>query len=150
MNIKKVILHVMLPILAAVIINIVIYTQGWNSNNSNNSNNSKASKYLPPGYAIAIVWIFILGLLGFTNYLVWPSTASIVSIIAILYCLAYPFLTAGLQEDKGDVYNILAFIIALMVSMTVFMQKKQAVLYTIPFFIWTTYVSIVTLLKYQS
>jgi tryptophan-rich sensory protein len=146
MNIKKIILHVILPILAAVIINIVIYTQGWNSNNSNNS---KASKYLPPGYAIAIVWIFILGLLGFTNYLVWPSTASIVIIIAIIYCLAYPFLTAGLQENKGDIYNILALIIAIIVSMTVFMQKKKAVLYTIPFFIWTTYVSIVTLLKYQ-
>lgn len=143
MNIKKAILHVMLPILAAVIINIVIYTQGWNNNNN------EPSKYLPPGYAIAIIWIFILGLLGFTNYLVWPSTASIIIIIAIIYCLAYPFLTTGLQEDKGDTYNILAFIIAITVSMIVFMHKKTAVLYTIPFFIWTMYVSIVTLLKYQ-
>jgi tryptophan-rich sensory protein len=143
MNIKKAILHVMLPILAAVIINIVIYTQGWNNNNN------EPSKYLPPGYAIAIIWIFILGLLGFTNYLVWPSTASLIIIIAIIYCLAYPFLTAGLQEDKGDTYNILAFIIAITVSMIVFMHKKTAVLYTLPFFIWTMYVSIITLLKYQ-
>lgn len=143
MNIKKAILHVILPILAAVIINIVIYTQGWNNNNY------EPSKYLPPGYAIAIIWIFILGLLGFTNYLVWPSTASIIIIIAIIYCLAYPFLTTGLQEDKGDTYNILAFIIASTVSMIVFMHKKTAVLYTLPFFIWTMYVSIVTLLKYQ-
>jgi tryptophan-rich sensory protein len=142
----KVLLHTLLPILAAIIINIVIYTQGWNNNGGENK---EISKLLPPGYIIAIVWIIILGLLGYVHYLTFPSYISVFILIVIIYCLSYPFLTAGLKEDKGDIYNILAFAMAIIVSIIIWLYNKKVVLYTLPFLIWTTYVAVVTLVKYS-
>ncbi len=143
MKIWKLLLHILLPVIAAVIINIVIYTQRWNTDDKNVE---AMQKYLPPGYVIAIVWVIILGLLGFTHYLIYPSFASFAIILAILYCLAYPFLTAGLQAYKAGFYNVLSFVIALLISVFTFMENKMATIYTIPFLLWTTYVSIITLL----
>ena len=145
MNFKS-LLHIFMPILAAIIINIVIYAKGWNKNKEENR---ELTKLLPPGYVIAILWIFILGLLGYVHYLTFPSYVSIFVLIVIIYCLSYPFLTSGLQENKGDIYNILAFAMAIIVSIIVFLYNKKAAIYTIPFFIWTSYVSIITFLKYS-
>jgi len=133
------VIHVMVPIILACIINIVIYTQGWNKNNS-----QSPVRGLPPGYVIAIVWIVILGLLGYAHYLVYPSIASWVIVIAILYCLAYPFLTSGLKNTYSNIYNILSFIIAVLVFAFVYHNNHYAALFTIPFLLWTLYVSIIT------
>lgn len=141
----RALLHILLPIITAVIINVIIYTQGWN----NSQKDSETAKLLPPGYAIAIIWVFILGLLGYTHYLVYRSYVSFFIVGVILYCLAYPFLTNGLQANRGDFYNIIALILAIMVSIFVFMKNKKAVIYTIPFLIWAAYVGTVTLIKYN-
>jgi tryptophan-rich sensory protein len=144
MNIWKALIHVIVPVIAAIIINVVIYVQGWNSDSEKDKKTE--AKYLPPGYVIAIVWVIILALLGFTHYLVYPSFASFAIIFAIIYCLAYPFLTSGLQAYNAGFYNVLSFVIAILISVFVFMENKMATLYTIPFLLWTGYVSIITLL----
>lgn len=130
--------HILTPIIAACILNLYIYSQGWNS--KGNIKNNK----LPPGYIIAIVWIIILGLLGYVHYLVYPSYASWVVVAAVLYCLAYPFLTAGLKQEKAGIYNALSLVIAVIVTYNVYIIKHNAALYTIPFLLWTTYVNVVT------
>lgn len=159
MKIKSYLFHILLPILAAVIINIVIYTQGWQSQNQAKSSQQpdkakpaqqqdKAANLLPPGYAIAIIWIFILGLLGLVHYLTYPSFVSGYIALVIIYCLAYPFLTNGLREENTATYNILAFITAVFLSIIVFIQNKKATVYTLPYLIWTSYVASVTFVKY--
>ena len=146
MKIKSYLLHILLPILAAMIINIIIYTQGWQSKDKAKPSD-KATGLLPPGYAIAIIWIFILGLLGLVHYLTYPSFVSGYIALVIIYCLAYPFLTNGLREENAATYNILAFITAVFLSIIVFIQNKKATVYTLPYLIWTSYVASVTFIK---
>jgi tryptophan-rich sensory protein len=146
MNITKALPHILLPIIAAVIINVIIYTQKWNDRPQPQPDKN-VSKLLPPGYAIAIIWIFILGLLGFTHYLLYPSNISYFIVAIILYCLAYPFLTAGLDASKSGIYNIIAFVLAIALTTSVYMQKKSKdpTVFTLPFLIWTGYVAGITL-----
>lgn len=130
--------HVLTPIILACILNIYIYSRGWNS--KGNIKNNK----LPPGYIIAIVWIIILGLLGYVHYIVYPSYASWVLVAAILYCLAYPFLTAGLKQEKAGIYNALSLVIAVVVFYNVYIKNSNVTLFVLPFLLWTTYVNVVT------
>ena len=140
---NKAILHVLTPIIAAVILNAYIYAKGWNKTNTNKCKKC-SNKYLPPGYVIAIVWIIILGLLGYTHYLLYPSNASIFVILSILYCLAYPFLTEGLNASKAFIYNVISFVLATILFAMAFIQKQEAAIYVTPFVLWTSYVNIVT------
>lgn len=143
---KTAIVHILLPIVAAITINAIIYSNGWNDDNAKKNANQEMSKYLPPGYIIAVVWIFILGLLGYAHYRVYPSKESMIITLAIIYCLAYPFLTSGLQQSKAAIYNVLSFFIALIVLVSIYYKKRSAVIYTVPFLLWTLYVSSVTVL----
>jgi tryptophan-rich sensory protein len=146
-NIKKALPHILLPILAAGIVNAVIYTQKWNDKPMD----KETSKLLPPGYAIAIIWIFILGLLGYIHYLVYPSNVSYFIMAVILYCLAYPFLTAGLDAERSGIYNIIAFVLAFAVTTSVYLQKnaKNPTVFTLPFLIWTGYVAGITIKQFN-
>ena len=128
--------HIFIPIILAIIINFYIYTQGWNNNN-------EKSKWLPPGYIIGIVWIIILGLLGYIHFLMYPSIQSWIIVFAISYCLAYPFLTSGLKDTNSKIYNIIALIIAIIVFISVFYKNKLTSLLSFPFLVWTLYVNIV-------
>lgn len=127
------ILHILLPILFAIIINIIIFTQF--------DNNQKNNKNLPPGYIIGIVWIFILGLLGYLHYLFYNSIISKIIFITIFYCLIYPFLTSNLT-NIDNTYNIIAFLLASVVLFITYHKNKFA---AIPFFIWTLYVNLALL-----
>jgi tryptophan-rich sensory protein len=133
-------IHILVPVVAAILLNVFIYTQGWNKENQQKE---EPNKLLPPGFVIAIVWILILGLLGYTHYLVYPSSASWIIVAAVLYCLAYPFLTAGLQKHM-QVLNALSFFVALAVTISTFIYNNFSALFTIPFLLWTAYVTIVT------
>lgn len=128
--------HIFLPIILAIIINFYIYTQGWNNNNNN-------TKGLPPGYVIGIVWIIILGLLGYIHFLHYPSIISWFIVLTILYCLSYPFLTSGLEETNNTIYNMIALILAIILFSMVFYKNKINSLLVIPFLLWTLYVNII-------
>ena len=135
---KEVYIHILVPILLTIILNGFIYVRKWNNQINNN-------KYLPPGYIIGIVWIIILGLLGFAHYKIKNSIASYLIIIAILYSLTYPFLTRLKKNLK--VYNGIAFILASMISISVYIEDKITFVYTIPFLLWTFYVNVTDLIS---
>lgn len=134
------IMHIFTPIILAFIVNGIIYINGWNKNNNNN-------KLLPPGYVIAIIWVLILGVLGYTHYLLYPSKESWIIIFAILYCLAYPFLTSGLKNSaNANIFNLIALIISIIVFISVFLNNKLTSMFILPFLLWCTYVNIVSYL----
>lgn len=143
MKFWKTSLHILIPIIAALITNAIIYFLGWNNKGQINN------KLLPPGYVIGIIWIVILGLLGLTHFMIYPDGFAMFIVFAVIYCLAYPFLTSGLRPEKADVYNLLAFVIAVMTSVGVYKINKKAVWYTLPFVIWTLYVSILTVMNWK-
>ena len=127
-------IHILVPIMLAIVLNFYIYTQGWNNDNEKNSK-------LPPGYIIGSIWIIILGLLGYIHFLLYPSVYSWFIVLTILYCLSYPFLTSGLQNTDNNIYNVIALILAIIV--TIIMYYKSNIIYAIPFLLWTFYVNIV-------
>lgn len=141
---KRSIVHTLVPIVIASLLNAYIYLVGWNDS-SRKQDNSKEIKLLPPGYAIAIIWVIILGLLGYTHSIVYPSFASWIIVLAIIYCIAYPFLTNGLKMDNSKLLNLFSFIIAIIVMISVGVHSgDMTVIYIVPFVIWTLYVNIIT------
>ena len=127
-------IHILVPIIWAIILNFYIYIQGWNNDNQKNSK-------LPPGYIIGSIWIIILGLLGYIHFLLYPSVYSWFIVLTILYCLSYPFLTSGLQNTDNNYFNLIALILAIIV--TIIMYYKSNIIYVIPFLLWTFYVNII-------
>ena len=127
-------IHILVPIILAIVLNFYIYTQGWNNDNEKNSK-------LPPGYIIGSIWIIILGLLGYIHFLLYPSGYSWFIVLTILYCLSYPFLTKGLQNTDNNYFNLIALLLAIIV--TIIMYYKSNIIYAIPFLLWTFYVNIV-------
>tara|TARA_B110001450_G_scaffold227518_1_gene226936 strand:- start:82 stop:489 length:408 start_codon:yes stop_codon:yes gene_type:complete len=127
-------IHIIIPIILAIILNYYIYTQEWNNNDPNPK--------LPPGYIIGSIWIIILGLLGYIHFLLYPSIQSWIIVITILYCLAYPFLTSRLQNTNNAIYNLISLFLAIVVFISVYYKNKSQIIYVIPFLLWTSYVNI--------
>lgn len=130
-------LNILIPILLAGIVNFIIYQQKWNINNSTERN-----KLLPPGYVIAIVWVIILGLLGAVNFLVSPSIATVFVIATIIYCISYPFLTAGLKKTNMYIFNVVALLLSYIAALTVLYVRPFACILMVPLLLWTSYVNI--------
>lgn len=139
------VIHTLVPIVIASLLNAFIYLNGWNDSSRKQQDTSKEIKLLPPGYAIAIIWVIILGLLGYTHSIVYPSLASWMIVCAVIYCLAYPFLTNGLQSENAKLLNLLSFIIAVLVITLVGQHSRDwTIIYIVPFVLWTLYVNVIT------
>jgi tryptophan-rich sensory protein len=133
------IIHVLVPVLLACALNAYIYMKGWNTADSKET--AAKNPLLPPGYVIAIVWIVILALLGYAHFLTYPKYSSWVIVLAIAYCLLYPFLTLGMKS-KLAIFNGIALLFAIAVTSTCYATIMESTLYTIPFLLWTVYVNI--------
>lgn len=131
-------IHVATPIICALIVNGIIFGLKWSQQERN--------KYLPPGYIIAVVWVFILGILGFLHYLVYakhPFAAwSVISLIT--FCLLYPFITSGLRYNAlSKIMNLATLILSFMVAIIL---PRIYIGYMLPIIIWASYVNIAQLL----
>lgn len=138
--------HIFIPVIAAIIMNGIIYTFQLN-----NYSTKKINPYLPPGYIIGIVWIFILGLLGYAHYLLYDihkniNIGSISIALLILFCILYPLIT-GLREKSGLLMNLISLILSFIVSLIVITYSKYIFLYIIPLIIWVSYVNIVCVIE---
>ena len=74
--------YIILPIIIAFLINVTMY------NKSSNMISDVDIKYLPPGYIIGVVWIILLGLMGY-----------------ILYLLIYEFKLKSLRNSLFNNFN---------------------------------------------
>lgn len=130
-------LNILIPVIFGLIINVYMYI-------NYEKNDDEKNTYLPPGYIIGIIWMIILGLLGYTHYLTYYSTASIFVFFVILYCLLYPFLTTGLKMEQTKIYNAIAFIFAITLFIIIYVNKYIYSILILPLLLWSTYVFIVT------
>lgn len=145
------IFYILLPIIIAFLINTNMYR---------NESMPIDIKYLPPGYIIGIVWIILLGLMGYVLYLL-TSKYKIKSLKNSLYinfnyriflilfliilCIMYPYLTSLYDERFMKNYNYLSLIIALYVFYELSRVSYEISKYLIPLILWLGYVSLVTL-----
>jgi tryptophan-rich sensory protein len=149
--------HIVLPVVAALVINGVVYAKGWNT--KQNPSDLK-NRFLPPGWVIAVVWILLFALMGYSHYLVYSDHCSlqnngygktIVSIGIVgmmIYCLAYPFLT-GLQQNSTytKVLNLSTLVSAGKIAIITAYYCPVAAPYLYPLFIWASWVNFAQLME---
>jgi tryptophan-rich sensory protein len=137
--------HILVPVLAAIIMNGVIYTFGMNKY-SDETEKSKINPYIPPGYVIGTIWVIILGLLGYLHYLIYKKYESItftslLIVFVILFCISYPLIT-GLRVKSGLLLNLITLILAFILALFVITESKYMFIYLIPLLVWASYVNI--------
>lgn len=128
-------LHLLIPIIVALILNYLISVKKWED-----SKNS----LLPSAPFIGFIWIIILVCLGNAHYILNKkggiTFASMYLIFVIIFCLSYPVLTQ-LNRNKGAIYNIVAMILTSVLLLVVYEESSEALLYTIPLFVWISFVN---------
>jgi tryptophan-rich sensory protein len=139
-------IYIFIPIILSFIINIFII-----SKKDKNLIKSRDLKYLPPGPIIGIVWIILLGLLGYIYSLIdnknkSMNTQKILLILLTLFCLSYSILTANSTKRFSKNYNYLTLIFVLTVYYSIYIKYPKISYYLIPLLCWVLYVNIITLL----
>jgi hypothetical protein len=134
-------LHVGVPVLLAVAINVVIYTRQWNKSTNARRGNSAL---LPPGYVIAGVWIAILALLGAAYYVsaaatTYLSAPSVALPVMIAFCLLYPPVTFTTRVNVR-VMNLISLVLASATLAASTLAGALAFALVAPLFAWTSYV----------
>ena len=135
------VIYVLTPVILAIITNSIIYTNNWQSQDTNPRN-----PLLPPGYVIGAIWTAIFALLGYALYLTRDnqsaSLASCSIVAIIIWSLAYPFLTNGLQQKRGRILNTVTLILAMILAIIVINQKPAAFAFIVPLLLWASYVNV--------
>jgi tryptophan-rich sensory protein len=130
--------HVLTPILAAMLMNGIIYGTGLRSASSTRTLSS-----LPPGYIIGAIWAILFGLLGYTHYLLPDGSNASWSIVGfIVFSLLYPIFT-GLDARRGLPWNLAALVFAFVVTIFVAMESPTLLYYLLPLLAWVIYVNAV-------
>jgi tryptophan-rich sensory protein len=141
--------NIFIPVILAIIINSISFGLGWTKKSKDN----KMNPLLPPGYVIGIVWIIILGLIGYVHYEIFKlhnnhiTFTSLYVVFFILFCLAYPFLTLGYKEKIGLLLNLITLILAFILSLLIIIQSKYIFIFLIPLLLWVTYVNFVFVIE---
>jgi translocator protein len=138
-------IYVLVPIVAAVLMNVGIYMTRIGRNRD-----QKVSKLLPPGWVIGMIWILLFGLLGYIFYL-HKSTWWIASMIVVffLYCLLYPVYTNGLngRSDVAKLANLGTLVFAFTLTVCIASKSRKSSLYMIPILLWASYVNVVDVME---
>jgi len=143
---NSVYMHILTPVLAASLMNGLIFSQKWNITTYRNP-------YIPGGGIVGIVWLVLFALLGYVHFKLYMqnnkkfSNACITLILFFLYSLAYPVLTAFSGNPLVfTALNLGAFFFALVIAAQVFDENSDLIPFVIPLIAWTSYVNVVTLL----
>jgi tryptophan-rich sensory protein len=144
---KLLLINIVLPILAALIINYIIYYKGW-SERYKKDDKEKEIELLPPGYIIGLIWMILFGLLGYINYRLYKlknkiNFGNILVVFFILFSLAYPFLTFGLNKKYGLLLNYVTLLLSFILSLVIVLYSIKIFMYLIPLLLWVFYVNYV-------
>jgi len=140
----RLILYIIIPIILALTINLITYITGtWRMRDN------EPNKLLPPGFVVGTVWMILFGILGYVLYLLRGNAAgSMVTIIFLIYALAYNYLPVSLF----NLWNLIALLLAFMIVITVLLTEPSTkftkyVLLLSPLLAWTIYVNVIFSLK---
>lgn len=121
------------------------------------------NKYLPPGGLIGLVWIGIFASLGYSFWLSYTgdpypgktepekwNSANIAIVVVASYCLLYPFLTKFMHYRYVVLLNLIALLMAAVLSIIVINECVAAFWYTLPLLAWCSYVVFSDIMQYNS
>jgi len=131
-------LNIAVPVGAAALENYIIYGTGTRLSDT------KANPMLPPGYIIGIVWMVLLGLLGYAHFLLYTfqganNIAASSVIVLILYCLAYPIFLyyKAFTMKELNIFSVCITAVAFTITYLTLPKASYAVL---PTLLWVSYV----------
>ncbi len=136
------VLHIAVPVILAAVVNLIVYALKWNNNKV-----YKRSKALPPGAAIAVIWVVLLALTGFCRWLLVSGNeqraglAAALLVALVLYCVSYPFVTRGMKHNV-KLANTIALVLAYSTATATVVVNRKAALCLVPLVVWTTYVAV--------
>jgi tryptophan-rich sensory protein len=143
---SSLVLHIVLPVVAAIAVNLSLYlVKEWRDPQK------KANRLLPPGPVIGVIWIVLLGLLGYARYRLmayesgrplFAMAASWALIVLIVFCLAYSFITRGMRKNV-KVVNTVSLILAAATGAIVIAADPTTYLFVLPTVLWAGYVNLV-------
>jgi len=93
-------------------------------------------------YIILGIWAILIGLLGYSYYLMRNNISSVAIIIIIIYTLTYPFITLGKNHNQIESLNIIYILIAYVIFLLVLSENSNAALYILPLLLWIIYIFI--------
>jgi tryptophan-rich sensory protein len=134
---------------AALLTNGLIFGLGWNT-----PSDAPRPSFAPPGWAVGLIWVILFAFMGAARWFVWTTFTPrghrlshwIVGLI--VFCLAYPFYTSGLDSNLvAFVGNVATIILAAWIAIRVRPVSRQASALLIPVVAWVIYASAIT---YQS
>lgn len=129
-------LHLLVPVVIAVILNFIINIKKWDD--------KRKDSLLPSGAYIGIIWMAILVSLGHAHYLLYEKSnitfASLFLILVIIYCISYPIITQ-LDKKKTTTLNVIALILTAILLLFVYQESSEAFIYILPLFIWISFVN---------
>jgi tryptophan-rich sensory protein len=131
--------HVFTPIVAALLVNGVIFGLKWNQEQDPTK---EKNPLIPPGIFIAFIWTTIFAILGFLHYKLYNTRHSSrwAVVTLIVFCIMYPFLTAGLKTNTvAAVLNLTTLLFAFVVALLI---PNTLVVYMIPIIVWASYVNL--------
>jgi len=143
MQIPSYALHIAIPVVVAGILNGIIFALKLNVAGGATNN-----KYLPPGYAVGMIWIFLFGLLGFAHFRLYSKAghattlASAAIVATIAFCLAYPILTSSIKNPRTSrSLNIATLVIACVTFSLCCYESPVDSLLVAPLVAWAAYVN---------
>jgi hypothetical protein len=93
-------------------------------------------------YIILGIWAILIGLLGYSYYLMRNNISSVAIIIIIIYTLTYPFITLGKNRVQIESLNIIYILITYIIFLLVLSENSNASVYILPLLLWIIYIFI--------
>lgn len=128
--------HVLAPIVVSTIVMIFVLQTDRLQQGGRTTN-----EYLPPGWTVGLIWVFILGVLGFAHYLAFARrdyTACVVLIGIILKCISYPFY--AINATLAKVGNVTTLLAGCLVAVYFALTLPVVLPYMFPLMTWLSYV----------
>jgi len=124
---------------------------------SKNSYVSSGLKYrlLPPSYIIATVWTILIGLMAYSQWLVYTQIKDgkggkglwklYLIPVLFIYCVLYPFYTMGFRNKKiVDFANVLTIILSGFIAWSIYDITQIGSYMILLTTLWSTYATLAT------
>lgn len=133
---------ILIPVIAGIIMNGIIYTFKLYP-----KMNTEVNIFIP-GYIVGIIWIILLALLGYINYLLYVidnkiNLGVLFNVVLSLFLILYPILNSSSKNNYIVLYNITALILSFIFGLFLILYSKYIFIYLIPLLVWLSYINII-------
>lgn len=136
---NQALLYVLVPVLAAILLNLAVYASGWAKMEE------RQNPLLPPGWVIGLVWIVLLGLLGYALFLAVTAKDAVsiwAIVVLLLVCVLYPLFTGRGTKRDARIANTVALIVAFAVAVLLANRLPGTLPFLAPLLLWVSWVNV--------